>query len=437
MGKTVVVTGVGPISALGVGYEPFRDSVLSGRSCGVDLADVKTEDGKYPIDLTGVEGRVAAPILNEERQALKEKIDDVLPEKKQNRIAELGTWAFASTILALQHAGITVEETEEMYEVPELPSKSTGVYMGTSSPGYGAIKEIREKFKDRGARGVSAFAIPQAMSNQPPSIVNLFLGLEGPSRAISTACASSNAAIRAALLEIRSGRVDAALAGGVDSILHPTLISGFDRIQATSRRNDEPEVASRPFDEERDGFIYGEGAGMVVIETEEHARKRGAEPLMELAGAGSNNDSHHITAPIPEGDGAARAMEAALYDSDMAVEDLDYINAHGTSTPMNDAMETRAIKLALGDHAYDVPVSSLKSQIGHSVAAAGILEVAATVIAFQEDKLPPTINHDIPGEDCDLDYVPREAREKRIDTALSNNFAFGGHNTTLAFRRYQ
>jgi 3-oxoacyl-[acyl-carrier-protein] synthase II len=305
--------------------------------------------------------------------------------------------------------------------------------------GIGGIETFAEQvqvLETKGPGRVSPFFIPMMIPNMAAGQISIFLGLKGPSLTTVSACASSADAIGQALRLIQRGEADVVLAGGTEAPIAPISLAGFGSMKALSTRNDDPEHACRPFDRDRDGFVMGEGAGMVLVEELEHARARGARIYAELVGYGATSDAYHITAPPPGGEGSARAMAAALADAGLRPEDVDYINAHGTSTSYNDLYETQAIKSVFGDHAYRIPVSSTKSMTGHLLGAAGAVEFIACLFALQEGLLPPTINLENPDPECDLDYVPNTPRPAQVNVVLSNSFGFGGHNVTLALRRY-
>jgi len=290
---------------------------------------------------------------------------------------------------------------------------------------------------EKGPRRVSPFFIPMMIADMPSGAVSIELGLKGPNFATVSACASGAHAIGVAFQTVRRGDADVMVAGGAEAAICPIAVGGFANMKAISSRNDEPERASRPFDAERDGFVLGEGAGIVVLEELEHAKARGAHIVAEVVGFGATSDAFHITAPAPGGEGAARAMKEALRDAELAPGDIDYINAHGTSTPLNDKYETAAVKSVFGDHAYELATSSTKSMTGHLLGAAGGIELIFTALALESSVIPPTINYDTPDPECDLDYVPNQARETEVTAALSNSFGFGGHNAVLAARRFE
>ncbi|HEV8662929.1 MAG TPA: beta-ketoacyl-ACP synthase II, partial [Candidatus Methylomirabilis sp.] len=307
--------------------------------------------------------------------------------------------------------------------------------IGTGMGGLPMLVEEQKRLLERGPSRVSPFFIPAIITNLASGWVSMIYGARGPNSCVSTACATGNHAIGDSFRIIQRGEADAMIAGGTEAVVLPLTIAGFASMKALSTRNDDPARASRPFDKDRDGFVMGEGAGVVVLEALETAVKRGAPILAELIGYGMSADAHHITAPAPEGEGAARSMQAALHDAGVRPEEIDYINAHGTSTPYNDRNETQAIKRLFGQHAYRLAVSSTKSMTGHLLGAAGGVEAVATVLALRHGLVPPTINYESPDPDCDLDYVPNKPREVAIRVALSNSFGFGGTNATLVFRK--
>lgn len=291
-------------------------------------------------------------------------------------------------------------------------------------------------FLEKGARRVSPFFIPRLMPNAVAANISIKMNLQGPTFSVNTACASAGNAQILSAQAIETGQADVVLTGGSEAILSELAISGFASCRALSRRNDDPKRACRPFDRERDGFVMGEGAAVIVFEELEHARRRGAKIYAEYLGSGFSNDGYHITAPEPSGRGPARAMEEALKSARLNPEQIDYINAHGTSTPYNDAIETKAIHQVFGEYAKKIPISSTKSMVGHLIGAAGAVELVATVLSICEDKIHPTINYEFPDPECDLDYVPNEARDHRVRYALSNSFGFGGHNVSVAVGKF-
>jgi 3-oxoacyl-[acyl-carrier-protein] synthase II len=315
--------------------------------------------------------------------------------------------------------------------------RRVGVIIGSGIGGVHSLLASQMTMVERGARRVSPFAVPALMLNSASAHISIMIGARGPNLAIATACATGTHALGEAAEMIRRGHADIMIAGGSEGAIVPIAVAGFENMQALSSRNDGPQRASRPFDRDRDGFIIGEGAGVVVLERLAHARARGARIYGELIGYGNTADAFHITAPSEDGVGASECMLMALEDADISPAEVDYINAHGTSTPLNDASETQAIKLVFGDHAYRLAVSSTKSMTGHLMGAAGAVEGVFCLLTLSEDLIPPTINYEHPDPACDLDYVPNVARPARVNVAISNSFGFGGHNGTVVFRRLE
>jgi len=311
-----------------------------------------------------------------------------------------------------------------------------GVIIGSGVGGLLMMESQSHVLKEKGPSRVSPFTVPMMIPNMAAGLVAIALGAQGPSSAVATACAAGSNAIGDAFRLIQNGFADAMVCGGAESAITPLGVAGFASAKALSFRNDDPASASRPFDAKRDGFVIGEGAGVLVLESLEHAKARGAEILAEIVGYGSTCDAHHITSPIPGGTGGARAMALALQDGRLAADQVDYVNAHGTSTQANDSNETAAIKTSLGSRAQQIPVSSTKSMTGHLLGGSGGIEAVAAVLAIKHGMVPPTINYQNPDPACDLDVVPNQAREQIINTVLSNSFGFGGHNVCLAFRRF-
>lgn len=408
--RRVVLTGIGPVTPIGIGKDAYWSALKSGAS-GVQ----RTDD---LVDLEGIEVKIGAPAR--EFDALQ-----FMDKKRARRLGRSTQMILAATQLALTDSCLDLDATDRT---------RVGVTVGTGIGNIEVLINTHETFLDKGPERVSPFFVPMFMPNASAGEISIEFGLSGPNYGTVSACASSNHAIGMASDLIRLGYADVMIAGGSEAVMHPLNYAGFDQARAISRRNDEPERASRPFDAERDGFIIGEGAGIVVLESEEHARQRDGRLYAELASQGITADAHHITAPDPEGTGGRRAMEMALERAGLSHDEVDYINAHGTSTQLGDVAETKAIKTLFGDRAYDIPVSSTKSQVGHVLGGAGAVEAIATLMGVSDGMLPPTINLDHPDPDCDLDYVPNESREAEINVALSNSFGFGGHNSTLAFR---
>ena len=352
--------------------------------------------------------------------------DPWMTAKEVKRTDRATQFALASAKQAWQDAGD-----------PTVDHARTGVLFSTGIGGLGSLLQQHKVYLEKGADRVSPFMVPMLMPNAAAGQVAMAFGFTGPNMCITTACAAGAHAIGEASVLIRDGRADVCIAGGTEACILELTVAGFAQMQALSRRNDEPERASRPFDRDRDGFVLAEGAGAIVLEEAERAVARGARIYAELAGYGASADAYHITAPEPEGLGAIQAMQACLEDAGEPPDAVDYINAHGTSTQLNDASETRAIKKALGDHARRVAISSTKSMTGHMLGAAGAVEGAVSALVVHDGVIPPTLNYEHQDEDCDLDYVPNEARRADVRLALSNSFGFGGQNATLAFRRWE
>lgn len=407
--RRVVVTGMGAITPLGCTVSGFWDGLLSGRS-GVRRSERFTTP-EYPSQITG-ECRDFKPT---------DYIDPRLC-KRVDRFAQL---ALAAGKDAAADAGI----------IDNVEPPRAGVILGTGIGGIGELEEQHLRLLQKGPSKVSAFTIPKLMANAASGHVSIALGFQGINTAVSTACASAGNAMGDAYHAICRGDADVVLTGGTEAAVTPLGLSGFAAMKAISTRNDEPERASRPFDRNRDGFVLSEGAGLLVFEEYEHARKRGANIFAEVIGFGASADAGDIVQPDPEGAGAVRAMETAIKAAGLGTADIKYVNAHGTSTPLGDVAETRALKRVFGADVKKLPVSSTKSSIGHLLGASGGVEAIATILAIRNNTLPPTINLEDPDPECDLDYVPNTPRDARVDVAMSNSFGFGGHNACVVFRR--
>jgi len=405
----VLVTGVGAVTPVGDDATSSWEALLAGRSGVVRLQEDWVEN---------LTVQIAAPVKTDPGERL-----DRVEARNLDRSQRLALLAFRE---AWEDAG-----------KPECDPDRLAVVVGSGIGGVLTLLAQYDNLKEKGPRRVSPFTVPMMMPNGPAAVIGLEIGARGSVRTPVSACASGAEAIALALDLLRAGRVDVVVAGGTEAAIHELPMAGFGQMRALSTRNDEPEKASRPWDTERDGFVLGEGAGVVVLETEAHAKARGATVYAELAGAGVTSDAHHITAPEPSGLGASKAMVLALEDGGIAPDEIDYINAHGTSTPVGDVAEIEAIKAALGTHAREVAVSSSKSMTGHLLGAAGAMEAVITVLSIRDGKIHPTINRDKPDEKCDLDVVPEGARDLTVRAALSNSFGFGGHNVSLAFKAYQ
>ncbi len=410
MSRRVVVTGVGLVSPLGIGAEPTWAGLTAGASGVSTITRFDTSD--YPVHI-GAEVKGFEP-------------EQWIEAKEVKKFDLFVHFALAATQMALADAELEINDSN---------ATRVGVVIGSGIGGFPLIERQHEILLSRGPRRVSPFFIPGAIINMCSGLVSIRTGAKGPNMATCTACSTSAHAIGDALLYIRSGYADAIIAGGSEAVTSPMPVAGFSSMRALSTRNDEPEQASRPWDRDRDGFVIGEGSGIVILEEYEHAKRRGAPILAEIVGFGMSSDAYHISAPSEDGDGAIRAMQAALDDASLNPEDVDYINAHGTSTPAGDIVETIAIKGVFGDHAQKVMVSSTKSMTGHLLGAAGGLEFGISVLSLVNGVVPPTINLDNPDPENDLDYVPHTAREADVRVALTNSFGFGGTNACLAVRR--
>jgi len=351
---------------------------------------------------------------------------EYVDKKEARRMDRFSQFAVAAATQAVADSGLNTTEN---------PTR-VGLTLGSGIGGITTFSEQVLVLENKGPSRVSPFFIPMMIPNMAAGQISIFLGIKGPSLTLVSACASSADAIGQALRLIQRGEADVVLAGGAEAPITPVSLAGFGAMKALSTRNDDPEHASRPFDRDRDGFVMAEGAGMVVVEELEHAKARGARIYGEIVGYGATSDAYHITAPAPEGEGAARAMAVALADAEITGAAIDYINAHGTSTGYNDIYETMAIKTVFGDRAYQVPVSSTKSMMGHLLGAAGAVEFIACLFAIDQNVIPPTINYENQDPECDLDYVPMFPRPAQVNTAMSNSFGFGGHNVSLIVRRY-
>jgi len=410
--RRVVVTGLGALTPIGNTAEELWTGLTHGRS------------GIGPItkfDATGYDTRIAGEIKKFDPLAFVEK-------KEARRLDPYLQYAIASSVMAVGDAGL---------DSARVDGERFGVLIGSGIGGITTLLEGEKVRETKGPDRVSPFVIPMLIINMASGLVSMRFGAKGPNSSIVTACATGNHAIGDAFRIIQRDEADVMIAGGAEAIIVPLTIAGFCAMKAMSTRNDDPQRASRPFDAGRDGFVCGEGAGIVVLESLEHAVRRDARIYGEVIGYGMTSDAHHMTAPDPEGDGAARAMARALKDARLAPSDVGYVNAHGTSTPYNDKFETIAIKRVFGDHAKKLAVSSTKSMTGHLLGAAGGVEAIATLLALHHGVLPPTINYETPDPDCDLDYIPNQARKQDVEVALSNAFGFGGTNATLAFRKYR
>lgn len=412
--RRVVITGLGVITPIGSTVDEFWNSILTGKS---GVGRLTAFDASYFSSQIAAEVKDFNP-------------SDFMPPKDARRLDRFVQFGLAAAKNAVTDSGLQLDKED---------TTRIGVYVGS---GIGGLHTIEKEHRDYIARGpekapsrITPFLIPMLIANMATGHISIALKLKGPNSAVITACATGNNAIGDAFKIIQRDDADVMVAGGAEGAITHMGFGGFCALKALSLRNDAPEKASRPFDKERDGFVMGEGAGVVVLEEYERAKKRNANIYCEVVGYGMSGDGYHMTAPDPTGDGAKRCMASSVRDAGMQLEDVDYINAHGTSTKLNDKIETLAIKALFKDYAKKIPVSSTKSMMGHLLGAAGGVEAAVCALAIKNGAVPPTTNYEFPDPDCDLDYVPNHPRKKKIDTAMSNALGFGGHNATLVFRR--
>ena len=411
MKRRVVVTGIGLITPLGIGTEQTWQALINAQS------------GIGPItrfDASDQASQIAAEVKDFNPE-------DWFEKKQVKNLDAFVQYAVAAADIAWKSSGLSITE-ENVNRV--------GVITGCGMGGLPTIEDTHTVLQSKGPRKITPFFIPRVIPNMPSGHISMRIGCKGPNLSQTTACAAGTHAVGEAFRHIAYGDCDVAITGGTESVICPLAVGGFSAMKALSTRNDDPTTASRPFDRDRDGFVISEGAGMMVLEELESAKRRGATIYAEVIGYGQSSDAYHIAAPPEDGEGAARCMAAALRDAGLNPSDIDYINAHGTSTPLNDKCETLAIKTVFGEHAHKLMVSSTKSMTGHMLGAAGGIEAAFTALTLHHGIIPPTANLRNPDPDCDLDYVPLVARETRIQTAMSNSFGFGGTNGVVIFRRF-
>jgi 3-oxoacyl-[acyl-carrier-protein] synthase II len=410
--RRVVVTGLGCISPVGNNVVETWRSLLAGKSGAgmITHFDASKHKTRFAAEVKGFDG---AALLGA-RDA-----------RKMDRFTQ---FAMAASMEALEQSGFKVDESNR---------DRVGVVIGTGIGGIGTLLEQAEVMRERGPDRVSPFLVPMMISDSAAGMLAIRFGARGPNMALATACASGNNAIGEALEMIRRGSADVMVAGASEAALVPVAMAGMNVMTALSTRNEDPQTASRPFDRDRDGFLMGEGAGILILESLDHAQSRGANTLAEISGYGTTDDAYHISAPAENGAGAALSMKLALADSGLTGDDIDYINAHGTSTQLNDKSETAAIKTVFGEQAYQIPVSSTKSMTGHLLGASGAVEAVFCIMAIRDEMLPPTINFHTPDPECDLDYVPNQPRKASPKHVMSNSFGFGGHNATLVISRIE
>ncbi len=410
--RRVVVTGLGAVTPVGNSKDELWASLLAGKSGAgrITQFDPSEFDSQIACEVKGFDPS-----------------NYIANQKDIRRMDRFVQFAVSSTKMAIDDSGLDISK-EDPYRI--------GVLVGS---GIGGLKVIQDQtliWKEKGPGRLAPLLIPMLIVNMAPGQISIQFGLKGPNSCVATACATGNHSIGEALRLIQHGYADVMVSGGTEAAVVPTGVGGFCALTALSKRNNEPERASRPFEKDRDGFVIGEGCGIAILEELGHAQKRGAKIYAEVAGYGMSGDAYHMTAPDPNGEGAAMCMKLALKDGGLKLEDVSYINAHGTSTQLNDKIETLAIKKVFGELAYKIPVSSTKSMTGHCLGAAGGVEFAACVMAIKEDIVPPTVNYETPDPACDLDYVPNKARKVKVNVAISNAFGFGGHNACIAVKKF-
>ena len=409
----VVITGIGLITALGTGIEKSWKRIVSG----------ETGVGKIEsYDTTDMPVQIAAEVKDFD------PLEFGIEKKEVKKLARNTQFAIAATKMALEDSKLTIDENN---------AEEIGVIVSSGIGGIEVFEAQHQTMLEKGVKRISPFTIPAMIANMASGNIGIYFGAKGPNKSIVTACAAGNHSVGDAFELIKNGRATAMIAGGTEASITPFAMNAFANMKALSTRNDEPEKASRPFSADRDGFVMGEGAGILILEELEHAKARGAKIYAEVVGYGETCDAYHITAPADGGEGAARAFKMALKEGNIALDEVTYINAHGTSTPANDRNETAAIKSVFGDHAKELMVSSTKGATGHGLGAAGGIEAVIIAKAIAEGVVPPTINYDNPDSDCDLNYVPNSAVEKEIEVAMSSSLGFGGHNAVIAMRKYK
>ena len=411
MDRRVVVTGVGLITPLGIGVEESWSALCAGKS-GISRI-TRFDASEYQTQIAG--------------EVKDFRAEDFLPKKEAKRTERFIAYAVAATRMALEDSGYKIDSSNE---------DRIGVLTGCGLGGLATLEDNFQIMSKKGPRRVSPFFIPMIIGNMAPGVVSIHFGAKGPNASVATACAAGAHAIGDAYELVKTGKADAMITGGMEAVITGTCIAGFNAMKALSTRNDEPERASRPFDRDRDGFVVGEGCGILIIESLESALERGANILAEMIGYGMSGDGFHMTSPPPDGSGASRCMQAALDDAGIRYDQIDYINAHGTSTQINDLYETRAIKAVFKEYAHKVAISSTKSMTGHLLGGSGGIETVFTALTIKNGIIPPTMNLENPGEECDLDYTPNKARKANIDIAMTNSFGFGGTNASLILKKY-
>jgi 3-oxoacyl-[acyl-carrier-protein] synthase II len=409
--RRVVITGVGLITPLGIGVEETWSALCAGKS---GIGEITR------FNASAYDTRIAGEVKGF-------NAEDFMPRKEARRMETFISYAVAATRMAMEDSGLVIDERN---------AGRVGVLTGCGLGGLNMLEITAHTVDTKGPQRVSPFFIPMLIGNMAPGMISIMFGAKGPNSSVATACAAGSHAVGDAFEAVKYGRADAMITGGVESVITRTCIAGFGAMKALSTRNDDPQKASRPFDRDRDGFVVGEGSGILIIESLEHALERGARIYAEIVGYGMSGDGYHITSPPPDGEGASRCIQAALDNAGIQPHQIGYINAHGTSTPLNDLYETRAIKATFGDVAGKVAISSTKSMTGHLLGGSGGIETVFTALSIWNKILPPTINLDNPDDECNLDYIPNVARQAEVEYAMSNSFGFGGTNASLILKRY-
>ena len=432
--KRVVITGVGPVTPVGMGKEPYWESLIHGKSSFKRVEFPNRDMGQY-------RSQVASPIEGFDIYQY------IVRTKHSKHLGRTSQFAIAATWLALKDAGLDFKNNEEVkdgqprregqYQLKEVDPFQVGVILGVGVEAMELMEHYHERFLSRGLRGLSPFGLPNIYLSSITSHVAQHFTLRGTSYAVSTACASATHAMINSFLQIQGGTEDLMVTGGADACITPYVFGGFDVLRAMSTRNDAPHKACRPFDRERDGFVMGEGSGVLVFEELDHARKRGAHIYGEVIGFGMTADAHHLTEPDPDGEALGKAIRDALQMGGVGLEEIDYINPHGTSTPLNDRVETKVIKDIFGKQAYNIPISSTKSITGHLMGAAGGVEAISVLLSIERGIVHPTLNYESPDPECDLDYVPNEARKRDVRIALSISAGFGGVNSAILLKKFE
>jgi 3-oxoacyl-[acyl-carrier-protein] synthase II len=411
LNRRVVVTGLGLVTPLGVGVQPTWEALCAGKS---GIAEITR------FDASDFQTKIAAEVKDFNPE-------DFISKKEARRLEPFIAFAMAATRMALEDSGLVIDSSN---------GSRVGAVTGCGLGGLSFMENTVLQVAQQGPKRVSPFFIPMMIGNMVPGMISIIFGAKGPNSSLATACAAGAHAVGNSFKLIQNGKADAMITGGTEAVISPTCIAGFNAMKALSTRNDEPQKASRPFDRDRDGFVVGEGSGILILEALDHALERGAPIYAEIAGFGMSGDGHHMTSPPPDGNGAVRCMQAALEDAGLAYNKIDYINAHGTSTELNDLYESRAIKAVFKAHASSLAVSSTKSMTGHLLGGAGGIETVFTALTLHEDIIPPTINFENQAEECDLDYVPNAARKAKVEYAMTNSFGFGGTNAVLILAKY-